>query len=404
MTETPVLSAERSEIIKTTLDTFTRRFYEPSFGGIDIPALIQAEFDKLLVAADFEERMNEILGKTGAYPTVFVHESRRTIPAERLLMASLHEWRGGLMFQDVHTDGAADRFGIQPGDTLLRVNDRDAASSKDTLVSPRSVLSVTIRRSGEEKTFTYQPPVNKSAGNSKIHYVTAAKPAPSVGYLKVSMFPGILGIDIARDIDRAIKSLKGCSKLIVDLRGNLGSSGAGNLRLMSYLTPDRMPVGYSLTRRRAQEGYRREDLAQFTRIPRNKLTAPFVLWKFRKVDKSIVIVTEGLGRQQFHGRIVMLINEHTTSGGEIVAGFASDHKLATLVGSPTKGTLLAFSTFPVGGGYQLTIPVANYLTWEGGSYERAGVHPSVSVPFEPDAALECKDNQLEAVLELTGPL
>jgi carboxyl-terminal processing protease len=100
----------------------------------------------------------------------------------------------------------------------------------------------------------------------------------------------------------------------------------------------------------------------------------------------------------------MLINEHTTSGGEIVAGFAGDHNLATLVGSRTKGTLLAFSTFPVGGGYQLTIPVANYLTWEGKSYERTGVHPSVSVPFSPAAALEGQDNQLEAALELSSSL
>jgi hypothetical protein len=28
----------------------------------------------------------------------------------------------------------------------------------------------------------------------------------------------------------------------------LGSVGTGNLRLMSYLTPERVPVGYSLTR------------------------------------------------------------------------------------------------------------------------------------------------------------
>jgi carboxyl-terminal processing protease len=117
--------------------------------------------------------------------------------------------------------------------------------------------------------------------------------------VKISTFPGILGIDIAKDIDCAIKSLKDCSKVIVDMRGNLGSAGAGNLRLMSYLTPGRIPVGYSLTRRRAQEGYRREDLAQFKRIPKSKLVAPFMLWKFRKVDKSIVVVTEGFGRQQF---------------------------------------------------------------------------------------------------------
>ena len=72
---------------------------------------------------------------------------------------------------------------------------------------------------------------------------------------------------------------------------------------MSYLTPHKVPVGYSLTRLRAEQGYKREDLIRFERIPSSKLLAPFALWRFRKVDKSIVIVTEGLGPQSFHGKL-----------------------------------------------------------------------------------------------------
>ena len=62
------------------------------------------------------------------------------------------------------------------------------------------------------------------------------------------MFPGAVGIDVARDIDRAITGLRGRNRLIVDLRGNSGG-GIGGLRLMSYLTPDKRPVGYSLTKK-----------------------------------------------------------------------------------------------------------------------------------------------------------
>ena len=91
--------------------------------------------------------------------------------------------------------------------------------------------------------------------------------------------------------------------MIVDMRGNLGSAGAGNLRLMSYMTPEKIPVGYSLTRTRAEQGYKREELAQFTQIPRIKLLAPLTLLKFKDGDKSITIVTEGLGKQPFHGRL-----------------------------------------------------------------------------------------------------
>src|SRR4029077_19216906 len=72
-----------------------------------------------------------------------------------------------------------------------------------------------------------------------------------VGWLKVCMFPGAIGIDVARDIDKAIKSLD-CERLIIDLRGNTGG-GIGCLRLMSYLTPERVPVGYSRNPRGGRE-------------------------------------------------------------------------------------------------------------------------------------------------------
>ena len=85
------------------------------------------------------------------------------------------------------------------------------------------------------------------------------------------MFPGAIGIDVAKDIDRGIAALDGCSRLIVDLRDNTGG-GIGGLRLMSYLTPGKLEVGYSLTRKRRERGYRREELTRFGRIPSHKAT------------------------------------------------------------------------------------------------------------------------------------
>ena len=113
---------------------------------------------------------------------------------------------------------------------------------------------------------------------------------------------------------------------------------------MSYLTPEKIPVGYSLTRRRAEEGYKRENLPRFERIPRWKMQGLPILWKFRKLDKSIVVVTEGLGPQAFHGKIVLLVNRHTISGAEIVVQFAKEHGLAVIVGERTAGKSLSFGT------------------------------------------------------------
>ncbi len=40
------------------------------------------------------------------------------------------------------------------------------------------------------------------------------------------MFPGVIGIDVAKDIDRGIESLDGRNRLIVDLRGTWAEESA----------------------------------------------------------------------------------------------------------------------------------------------------------------------------------
>ena len=60
-----------------------------------------------------------------------------------------------------------------------------------------------------------------------------------IGWLKVTTFPGAVGIDLAKALDNAFAHLRESSRLIVDLRGNTGG-GIGGLRLMSYLTPGKI--------------------------------------------------------------------------------------------------------------------------------------------------------------------
>jgi carboxyl-terminal processing protease len=57
-------------------------------------------------------------------------------------------------------------------------------------------------------------------------------------------------------------------------------------------------------------------------------------------QKPIVLQTEGLGKQPFHGRIVLLVDRHTASAAEMIVAFARENKLATIVGEKTAGRLL----------------------------------------------------------------
>ena len=393
----------RRQLIETLVTTCEQRFYDPQLHGVSVRDLLGREQSRLLRTSTFTTDINTLLARLEAYPVEFGHESERRVGLWKAIKCSFFRWNGAWIFQDVLIGGHARAAGVRSGAALIAIDDTEAGDSDIPRFRPSARVKVTFKNPGEsEQSFEFDP--TEKEDENKTQYVEHRRLGERVGYIRVSKFPGILGMGIAKEIDSAIRALRNPDALVIDMRGNLGSVGAGNLRLMSYLTPDRIPVGYSLTRARAQQGYRREELAQFTEIPRSKLLAPLTLLRFKDGDKSITVVTGGLGKKSFHGRIVMLVNEHTISGGEIVAGFASDHKLATLVGSPTAGKLLGWASISVGHECFLTLPTVNYVTWEGRTFERTGVIPDHHVPFSPEAAIGGIDNQLAAAAELARTL
>lgn len=200
-----------------------------------------------------------------------------------------------------------------------------------------------------------------------------------------------------------MEELHDCTRLIINLRGNTGG-GIGGLRLMSYLTPHKLPVGYSLTKRLAEIGYDKEKLPRFGRIPSHKSALLWLALRYAFVDKSIVVVTEGLGPQKFHGRIVLLVNQHTTSAGEMVAAFAQENNVGTIVGIKTAGRLLSGSVFKVGHGYILGLPVAAYLTWQGVLLEGKGVSPDQCVELSWEMLKGGRDPQMERALDIVRDL
>ena len=292
--------------------------------------------------------------------------------------------------------------GLRPGDVLLQIRNREIRPP-DPPIFPV----------GEDSQYSVQKPDGKRvigtlqipAPRSKKHPVVVPKSVlcsqlpDGIGWLKVTMFPGAVGIDLAKMLDTAFAHLRDSRRLIVDLRGNTGG-GIGGLRLMSYLTPGKIEVGYSLTRARKVKGYQREKLPRFGRIPSHK---PMLLWlalRYGLIDKSILIVTEGFGPQRFHRRVIILVNEHTSSAGEMVAAFAEENALATIVGVKTPGRLLSGSAFKAGFGYIVGLPVAAFLTWQGKLIEGRGVTPNIEVGLSPEELLAGEDPQMERALEM----
>ncbi len=95
----------------------------------------------------------------------------------------------------------------------------------------------------------------------------------------------------------------------------------------------------------------------------------------------------------------MLVNEHSASAAEMVAAFASEYRVATLVGVKTAGRLVATSAFKAGFGYRVVLPVAAYFTWQGTNLEGSGLVPNIEEPLSPEALWNGEDNQLKRAVD-----
>ena len=168
---------------------------------------------------------------------------------------------------------------------------------------------------------------------------------------------------------------------------------------MSHLCPDRRGVGYSVSREVARRGVDKNRLPAFDRIPNSKLGVVPLIFRFARARRSVAVFTEALGQQRHHGRVAMLVNEHSASAAEMVAAFASEYHLATLVGAKTAGRLVATSAFKVGLGYRVVLPVAAYYTWQGTNLEGRGITPDVEEPLSPEAVWRGMDNQLKRAVD-----
>src|SRR2546423_4354494 len=404
---------ERTKIFDKVCRLVETKHFDPGINGVDWKALAQQRRDKILACAEpeaFEKELHNLVAELKTSHTGFRHAGMRNIPARHAINATLHRFgvngNERWMFQDVHQGGPAYAAGIRPGDLLLECGGREIRPPEDLNFSIGESANLLVEKlHGSQQIVKVNLPMPKS----KKHPVTAPQAVHSerltydIGLLKVAMFPGAIGIDVAKDIDRGIAALEGCSRLIVDLRGNTGG-GIGGLRLMSYLTPGKLEVGYSLTRKRRERGYRREELTRFGRIPSHKSTLLWLAARYAFVEKSILVVSEGLGERRFHGRVVLMVNEHTASAGEMVSAFAEENNLATIVGTKTPGRLVTGSAYKVGHGNILGLPVAAYLTWQGRILENNGIVPSIVANLSREALREGRDNQLETAVTIAKAL
>ena len=405
---------ERHTILNNVLAALEKKFYSPEKLNDEWRAAVERHrplVERADTADSFEQSMSDLLAQLHTSHVGFFHSSARRASSRAALSANYiadetafgKRW----IFQDVHSGGAASIAGIEPGDILLTVDDRSItppehpafAMGKQTRLeivdreNRRRVVSVDVGRPKGKKLHFLEP-----------NLVEARHLGEGLGYLKIAMFPGLIGVDVSNKLSSAVDELGAIDGLIIDLRGNTGG-GIGALRVMSLLTPHKIPVGFALDKSRVTPDLelRKEGFRRFNSIPASKQNLWLLALQFGPsmlTKAPIVLETEGLGPQRFQGKVVLLVDRHTASAAEMIVAFARENMLATIVGEPTAGKLLSATSVKVGKGFRLALPTGAYYTWNGMALEGTPIEPDERIEFDWRLTRTGIDSQLNAAMQV----
>ena len=404
-----LLPKHRRAILDRVLTTLRKRFYRPDKLNADWDAAVE-QHRPLIESAEnadaFEQTMNDLLKELGTSHLGFFHASARRSSSRAALsatyLADQTPFGSRWIFQDVHSGGSAANAGIQSGDILLTVDGQDVIPPKHPVFPMGKTTEIEfLGKDDQRRVVTVD--VARPRGK-KLHFieptlVQTRRLGDGIGYLKIAMFPEMVGVEVANEISRSLEELGQMDSLIIDLRGNTGG-GIGALRVMSLLTAEKVPVGFSLPKNRVTSNLdaQKQQFRRFGSIPKSKKALWGLALRFAPAmlaKEPIVLQTEGLGRKAFHGRVMLLVNRHTASAAEMIVAFARENNLARTIGEKTAGRLLSATSVKVGRGFRLALPVGAYYTWNGTVLEGSPLEPDHAIGFDWKRSRTGKDDQLE---------
>lgn len=128
-------------------------------------------------------------------------------------------------------------------------------------------------------------------------------------------------------------------------------------------------------------------------------------------ENKIIVTTKGKGNLQnleFRSKkaskykdlpTVVLINEGSASGSEIVAGALQDHRRAIIIGEKTFGKGSVQTVIPLSDGSAIKLTTSKYFTPKGASIHGIGIKPDIEIKYETLEKKEVKEEKDENVPE-----
>jgi carboxyl-terminal processing protease len=300
---------------------------------------------------------------------------------------------------------AAEKVGIRPGQIVIRVGETSFAEELDRIGALPAVGRQRAKADLIQRLNGMLSPsvgdtvrVELAAGTRSVLHRLVAGPGagrvsryanlpPITGVVKWSRIPtssgrcvGTVGFNIwlpefADDLERAIDSVRTCSGIVVDLRGNPGGLGAMVMRFGGYFVDSQISLGTMKDR---------------------QLSLKFVINPQRSRD-------DGSTMAPFAGRMAILTDPVTASTSEIFATGMQRIGRARVFGERSAGAALPAMMTRLPSGDVFVHAVADFIDPGGKRIEGDGTVPDVEVPLSIKTLSEGRDGALdEAVRWISG--
>lgn len=233
--------------------------------------------------------------------------------------------------------------GILPGDVLIKIDGQTTQGLHPydadirTQGKEGTIVVLTVRRGQKELEFKIP---RKRMESRLVRYRSQKTPAGDIGYIRLTLF----GASATEEMQSAIKDLEGqkVGGYILDLRTNPGG--------LLYSNVD-------IARMWLQQG-----------------TIVSTLDRQREIDRQVANQ-----RALTDKPLIILVNEGTASGSEIVAAALQDNQRAILVGTQTLGYNSIQSVRGLKDGSGLAVTVAKWQTPKEQDIGNSGITPDVVV-------------------------
>jgi carboxyl-terminal processing protease len=394
-----VSSAKDSQYINTLTEVWQEvdeNFFDPKFNGVNWKAKREEYAERIKPAQSIEEAsvvINQMLGELNTSHTQFysrlepayyqllgvfdrgdfAQEIAKLFPDGKLEYTDIGIFTkdiNGKTFITAILDGSpAAKAGLKVGDAVLTVDGKPYQPIQSFVDKADREVKISIQRTPDAKSIEditvipkklYPNTLFLEAMRESIKIIERDRALPGaksdrqkIGYVHIWSYAGdqyqqLLGDEIAYG------KLKDADSLILDLRDGWGGANPNYLAIFA----EKVPV--------------------LTRIPRDGIK--------RNLD------------YQWRKPVVMLVNNGSRSGKEILAYGFKKYGLGKVIGTKTAGAVVGGSPFLLNDGNLLYLAVVDVLV-DGERLEGKGVIPDIEVPFPLEYA-QGKDPQLERAIEV----